>query len=134
MRKISRSRWFQAVACLGSLPLLWSHLDSIGASEFRGGRVTGILFRLANAASALFILALLMTFLKPRLGAVLGILGSLLGLPLYLYIVVPGSFRRMFPGEYSVPLDRAFVWNVWAFTGIVIAGITAFACLRNFRE
>jgi hypothetical protein len=134
MKKFPWSVWFQAMACIASLVVLWTHLDSIGATEFSGGALTGVLFRLANAASVLFVLALLLSFLKRRLGALLGILGSLLVLPPYLYIVAPGPCRRMFPGEYSVPLDRAFVWNRWAITGIVVAGITTFACVRNFRE
>jgi hypothetical protein len=134
MKKFPRSVWLQAITCIASLAVLWTQLDSIGDSEFRGGALTGILFRLANAASVLFVLALLLTFLKRRFGAALALLASFLTLPLYLYIVAPGLFRRIFPGEYSVPLDSAFVWNRWAVIGIVISGITAFACFRNFRE
>jgi len=57
-------------------------------------------------------------------------LASLLSLPLYFYLTAPGPFRRLFPGEYSVPLGSDFVWTRWAILGILALAVAA--CL-GFR-
>jgi hypothetical protein len=109
-------------------------LDSLGwfgASEFGGGRITGKLFTSAYLGSLLFLVALLSTIFFPRVAAAIALAATLLGSPFYLYILMPGPYRQIFKGEYSVPLQRPFVWNNWAVLSLVIA---AFLSLHSLSE
>src|SRR5260370_18675292 len=70
--------------------MLWVHLDDFGASEFRGGRLTGPLFKMAVLGSLLFLLALLRTFFLRRTAATTALAATLFCFPFYLYILMPG--------------------------------------------
>jgi hypothetical protein len=84
-----------------------------------------------DAGSILFVLALLLTFFYRRIAAATTCIACLLCLPLYLYFTAPRPFRRVFRGEYSVPLQASFVWNKWAITGIAALAITAYVGVRS---
>lgn len=118
----------QAGACLFCLATsIWDPHD-IGASEFRGGWLTGRLFGW-NEQGILILLAVLpFTFLYRRAAAVAATVGALLGLPMYLYLVAPGAFRWLVPGEWSVPLRSAFYWDTWALSCIlaIVVGMGVF--------
>jgi len=43
-----------------------------------------------------------LTIFFPRVAAVIVLTATLLCLPSYLYILIPGPYRRIFKGEYSV--------------------------------
>jgi hypothetical protein len=110
---------WQALAFLACVGVLWTRLDDFGASEFSGGRITGKLFTMADLASLSFIVAMLVTVFFPRIGAAIALTASLLCLPFYLYLLMPGLYRQIFKGEYSVPLHRPIVWNTWAAFGVL---------------
>ena len=107
MEKLSKQKVWQAAACLACVGVLWIRLDDFGASEFSGGRITGKLFTMADLGSLLFLVALLLTIFFPRVAAVVALAATLLCLPFYLYILMPGPYRQIFKGEYSVPLQSS---------------------------
>lgn len=118
MGKLQREKMLQAIACLTYTVVLWVHLDDFGASEFSGGRLTGPLFKMADLGSVLFLLALLLIFFLRRTAATIAFAATLLCLPFYLYVLMPGPYRWIFKGEYSVPLSRPFHWDNWAVVGV----------------
>jgi hypothetical protein len=132
MVKMSKQKVWQAIAFLTCTGVLWIHLDDFGASEFSGGRLTGKLFTMADLGALLFLLALLLTMFFPRVASTVAFVASLLCLPFYLYILMPGPYRQIFKGEYSVPLQRPFVWNNWAAIGVVSLLLAAILGVRSF--
>jgi hypothetical protein len=114
--------------------VLGIHLDAFGASEFNGGRVTGKLFTMAELSSLLFFVALLLTSFFPRVAAAIALAATLLCLPFYLYILIPGPYRQIFKGEYSATLQRPFVWNNWAVVGVLSLVIAAFLSLQSLYK
>ena len=131
MAKLSRQNAWQAVAFLACAGVLWIRLGDFGASEFSGGSLTGKLLTMADVSALLFFSALVFTIFLPRVGAIVALMAIVLCLPLYLYVVMPGPYRGIFKGEYSVPLQRTFVWNSWAIVGIItLAFATVFSICR----
>ncbi len=111
--------------------MLWVHLDDFGASEFRGGRLTGPLFKMAVLGSLLFLLALLRTFFLRRTAATIALAATLFCFPFYLYILMPGPYRWIFKGEYTIPLYQLFHWDNWAVVGVFSL---LFATILSFRR
>ena len=132
MGKLSKQKLWQAVACLTSTVVLWIRIDVFGASEFSGGRLTGSLFGMAELGSLLFLLALLLTFFLRRTAATTALAATLLCFPFYLHVLVPGAYRRIFKGEYSVPLDRPFHWDSWAVIGALSLVFAATVSVRSY--
>jgi hypothetical protein len=104
MGKIWRQKLWLAASCLLCVIVVWVHLDDIGASEFSGGWLTGPLFNMADYASVVFLLAVILAFFFRRIASVMALAASVLCMPFYLYFLAPGPFRRVFKGEYSVPI------------------------------
>ena len=134
MAKFRKPELLQAASGLLCAAVAWVRLDDIGASEFRGGWLTGVLFAMAVSGNILFILSVVLTFLYRRVAAAIVLLATLLSLPLYLYLIAPGPFRWVFKGEYSVPLRANFVWNNWAIAGMTTLLIATLICLRSFSN
>jgi len=86
---------------------------------------------MADISGLLFLMALLSTILFPRVAAAITFTATLLCLPFYLYILMPGPYRRIFRGEYSVPLQTAFVWDNWAVVGVLSLVTAASLSLHN---
>jgi hypothetical protein len=42
---------------------------------------------------------------------------TVLCLPFYLHILMPGPSQQIFRGEYPAPFQEPFVWNNWAVVG-----------------
>jgi hypothetical protein len=131
MEKLSKNKVWQAAAYLVCASVLWIRLDGFGGSEFRGGRITGTLLTMADLGSLLFLVALLLTICFPRVSAAIALAATLLGLPFYFYVLMPGAYRQIFEGEYSVPLQRPFVWNNWAAVGVLSLVIATFLSLQS---
>jgi len=112
----------------------WTHLDDFGASEFGGGRLTASLIKMADFASVLFAMALLLTFFRPRFAAAVVLPATLLCLPLYLYLLMPGLYRWILKGEYSVTIDRPFHWNNWAAVGILSLLFVVVLSFRTYSK
>jgi hypothetical protein len=134
METLSKGKFWQAAAYLACASLLWIRLDGFGASEFSGGRITGRLFTIADLGALLFLVALLLTVFFPRIAAAMALAATLLSLPFYLYILLPGPYRQIFRGEYSSPLQKPFIWNSWAVAGVLSLVIAAFLSLRSLYE
>jgi hypothetical protein len=122
---------WHAIGCLACIVVLWIHLDGFGASEFSGGRLTGLLFRMAELGSFLFLVALLLTFFLRRIAATITLAATLLCLPFYLYILMPRPYGWIFKGEGSVPLHGTFLWDSGAIIGIFCL---LFVAILSFRR
>jgi len=109
----------QATTCLAGLVVALKYVIDLEGTEFSGGQTTGPLLALQFAGAILFAIALIVTFIRPRLAAVSALVASLLCLPIYLHFVAPRLFRWIFPGDYSYPLTSNFRWEGWATTGIL---------------
>jgi len=55
----------------------------------------------------------------------------MLCLPLYLYLALPGLFRRVFGGEYRAPLQAGAGWEKWTVLGILAIAIATGFALRD---
>jgi hypothetical protein len=110
--------------------LLLKYGVSLDNSEFPSGRITGVLLEFYNAGLYLYIATLLLVFVWPRIAAVVASLGALLCSPVLIYAIVPGLFRRIFPGEYKVCLTSNFIFDKWAFIVMLVIALTSFV---NFR-
>jgi hypothetical protein len=109
-------------------------LDKYGtpleASEFRGARVTGILLDFYEIGLILFVVGLFLPFVWRRVAAASGLVAAFFCLPVFLYATFPALFRRLFPGEYKVPLQPGFVPDKWTIIGIVVIGLASFLNVR----
>jgi hypothetical protein len=121
----------QAAGCLLCVILSWRYSLILDGSEFSGGTVTGRILSVHNIAAYLFVLALVLTFIYPRIAAGIVIAASLFALPLYLYFVAPGAFHRVVRGQYSVPGQASFVWDKWAIAAILALAVALYASLRG---
>jgi hypothetical protein len=129
--KLRRQRLWQAASCLLCIVVAQRNSFGLAGTEFSGGLLTGPLLDSHDIGSLLFVQALLLTFVYPRVAAALAVGASLLCLPLYLYFTAPGPFRRVFGGEYSVPLQASFVWDRWAILGMLTLVVATYICLWN---
>lgn len=121
----------QAIFCFACVIVLWVHLADFDASEFSGGWLTGPIFQMAAVRCVLFLLALLLIFSLRRTAALITFAATLLCFPLYLCVLIPGLFRWIFKGEYSVSLDQPFRWGNWAVLGVLSL---VFAVIMSFRS
>ena len=124
MERIAGQKLSQAVRCVVCAILTWRYSLILDGSEFSLGALTGRVLALHNIAAYGIGLALLLTFINRRIAAGIGVAASLSALPLYLYFVAPGVFRRVVRGEYSIPVQASFVWDKWAI-GIILAIVVA---------
>jgi hypothetical protein len=132
MRKLPKEEALQAAACLACIVVLWIRLDDFRASEFGGGWLTGPLFRMADLSALFFLAAAFLIFFLRRTAATLALAAVLLCLPFYFYILLPGSYRWVFKGEYSVPVNRPFYWDPWAAVGVLSLLCVAALSLRSY--
>jgi hypothetical protein len=129
--RLDRGKAWQAGSCLLAVVAVQRSSLGLEGTEFSGGRLTGPLLHLCDAGSLLLVVALLLTFVYPRVAAALGLGVPLLCLPLYFFLIAPGPFRRVFRGEYSVPLQTNFVWGKWPILGVLTLAFAASVCVWN---
>ena len=134
MERFRKEKTWLAIGYIACIVVIWVHLDDFGASEFRGGRLTGPLFYMAVLGSLLFLVAVVLTFFLRRIAATVGLAVVLLCSPFYLYILMPGPYRWIFKGEYSVPLHGPFHWDHWAVVGIVSLLVATILSLRSYSK
>lgn len=131
---MARDRVFQiaqAVVSVLCAVLVWRYNSLLEGTEFSGGRITGALLNMADIAIPLFVIAFATCFFRSRLSGVISLAASLLALPLYFYFVIPGPFRRIFPGEYSVPASANFIWDVSSMIGLIALGVALCLSIRR---
>jgi hypothetical protein len=131
MKNIGKQGFMQTGSLFLCVVVAWVSSSVVESSEFSGGRVTGRLLTLQNAGLYLFVAAVLLTFVFRRLAAGVALAASLLTFPFYLYFVLPGLFRSLFKGEYSVPLHTTIVWDKWAIAGILTLAAAVYICVRS---
>ena len=132
MRKFPKEDLWRAIACLACGVVSWIQSEDFGASEFSGGRLTGPLLKMAGLGSLLFLLALLLTFFFRRAAATIALAAVLLCFPFYSYVLMPGPYRWILKGEYSVPLDAPFHWDNRAVVGVFSLFCAAVLSLRSY--
>jgi len=85
---------------------------------------------MADTAIILFIAALVITFLFPRIAAALGIASALLCFPLYCFFIAPVPFAQVFARghEFSVPQMLGFHWRRWPVIALLSVAIVLYFC------
>jgi hypothetical protein len=131
MKKPGKKELLQAASFVVCLAMAWTQADRVDGSEFIGGRITGPVFSLFESGIFVFMLAIVLTFIYRRVGAVTGIVASLLCLPFYLYFTAPGPFRSVFRGIYSVPFQSSFVWDNGMIAGMLTLAVAVFVSFRS---
>jgi hypothetical protein len=122
----------QSVPILLCLMLVWRYGSQLEGSEFSGGSVTGVLLDMKDLGFIVLVLSLICILFYRKIGAALAVVGSLLCIPLYLYLTFPALSRWIFHREHlSVP-ERSFVWNAWSVAGIVSLALLACIGIRAF--
>jgi hypothetical protein len=103
-------------------------------SEFRGGWLTGPLLSMADIGTVLFILALVLTLLRPRVAAGFGLASSLLCVPLCAFFIAPVRFTYVFARghEFSVQPTPGLHWDTWSIATLLALAFAAYLCMRRF--
>ncbi len=134
MKKPGKRQIGLAIYCVMSAFVALQDTGGLEGTEFSGGWLTGPLLSMADIGTALFLLALIVTFLYPRVAGAIALVSSLLCLPLYLYFTAPVPFNRIFGfgHEFKVQPTGAFHWHRWVMAGLLTLAVTTYACLRIF--
>jgi hypothetical protein len=93
--------------------------------------MTGVLLEWYDAGLYLFMAALLLVFMWPRVAAATGVLAGFLCIPVFFYNVFPGVFRRLFPGQYKISLLSSFSPDKWAVLAMLAIVSVSFLNIRS---
>jgi hypothetical protein len=126
----ARQKLWLAGSCLLGIVVFWHEIDVVDGSEFIGGRLTSRRLLLAWNGVLLFLLGWVLTVVRRRVAAGFILTASLLCWPLCLYMTFPAMYRRVFKGEYSVPLQSRMTWDWWAIAGMLTQLLSMYVCLR----
>ncbi len=123
-----------ALVCLVGVFVALRNSNGLDGTEFSGGWLTGPLLSMSDVGIVLFLLALLVTFVSPRVAAAIGLAASLLCFPLYLYFMAPVPFNRIFGfgHEFKIQPSAGLHWDRWAIAGVLTLAATVYVCLSNF--
>jgi len=107
--------------------------SGLEATEFSGGWLTGPLLSMEDIGAALFIVVVVLTFVFPRVAAVIGLASSVLCLPLYLFLIAPDPFAQIFARghEFKVQSAPGFHWHMWPVTGTLVLAVTFYVCVHG---
>jgi hypothetical protein len=94
LKRPDREQASQAGSFLLSVFLALEITSGLDGTEFSGGWLTGPLLSMEDIGTLLFVLALVLTFLFPRVAAGIGLASSLLCLPLYCFFIAPVPLLR----------------------------------------
>jgi energy-coupling factor transporter transmembrane protein EcfT len=86
-----------------------------------------------DIGTVLFVLALIVTFMYPRIAGAIGLASSLLCLPLYLFFIAPVTFNQIFGfgHQFKVQPSGGFHWERWPIAGVLTLAVTIYVCLRS---
>jgi hypothetical protein len=103
---------FQAGGFLLCVFLAVEITSGLDGTEFSGGWLTGPLLSMAEIGILLFILALVLAFVFPRVAAAIGLASSLLCLPLYCFFIAPVPVAQVFAHghEFHIQPAPGFHW------------------------
>ncbi len=121
----------QAALCLLCAVAAWNSLEDLDGTELIGGTVTGPMINVAAVAAIVLVLAVILTFIWPRVAAISAFVACASCIPLYIYRTLPRLFRALFPGFYKGPPAGTFIWHNWSITGMLTAVVVAYLCYRS---
>ena len=133
MRKADAGQRFQAGSFLLCSILALQVISRLDGTEFSGGWLTGPLLTMADLGTALFVLSLVLTFLIPRVTTAIGLVSSLLCLPLCCFFIAPVPFAQVFASGHAFAVQQApgFHWNTWPVTTLVAVAFALYVCVRR---
>lgn len=133
MKKPGTHQIALALICLVGLFVALQNTKGLEGTEFSGGWLTGTLLSMADIGMVLFLMALVVTFVFPRVAAAIGLASSLLCLPLDLYFMAPVPFSHIFGfgHTFKVQPGGRFHWDRWAIAGVLTLAVTTYVCLRG---
>jgi hypothetical protein len=107
--------------------------DGLEGTEFSGGWLTGPLLAMEDIGTLLFVLAVVVTFVFPRIAAAIGLASSLLCLPLYFFFIAPIPFAQVFARghEFKVQPAPGFHWHTLPLTGLLALAVMLYFCVRR---
>jgi len=134
LRKPDAGQAFQIVSFLLCVCLTLQVTSGLDGTEFSGGWLTGPLLSMANIGTVLFVLALVLTLLLPRVAAGIGLVSSLLCVPLCAFFIAPVPFARVFRRghEFKVQPSPGFHWHIWPVTTSLAIALACYLCIRRF--
>lgn len=123
----------QAGSCLLCVLLDLRITSGLGESEFSGGWLTGPLLSMDDIGIDLFICAIVLTFVVPRVAAATGLVSTLLCLPIYLFFIAPVPFAQIFaPGhEFKGYVAPGFHLHTWPVATFLAFTLTVYVCVRG---
>ena len=115
MKKPDIQQVYQVGSFLLCVSLALQIESGLEGGEFSGGWLTGPLLSMEDIGITLFIVAVALTFVFPRVAAATGLASSLLSLPLYLFFIAPVPFAQVFARghEFKVQPASGFHWHMW---------------------
>lgn len=133
VRKPDAGQKFQAASFLLCASLAVKLTSGLDGTEFSGGWLTGPLLSMADNAIILFVLALILIFLFPRIAALIGIASSLLCLPLYCFFLAPVPFAQVFARGHQFKVQPApgFHWHTWPVAALFAVATAIYFCIRR---
>lgn len=133
MKKPDLQQVCQAGSFLLCVFLALQITDGLEGTEFSGGWLTGALLSMEHIGTLLFVLALVVTFVFPRVAAAIGLVSSLLCLPLYFFFIAPVPFAQVFSSghEFKVQPAPGFHWHTWPATGLLALAFALYSCIRR---
>jgi hypothetical protein len=89
---------------------------------------------MADSGTLLFILAIVLTFLFPRVAAAIGLASSLLCVPLCCFFIAPLPFAHVFARgiEFSAQPTPGFHWRMRPMTTLAAVALASYLCIRRF--
>jgi hypothetical protein len=134
MTKPGKQQLLLAVSCLVCVVVALRNTNGLEGTEFGGGWLTSPLPSMNEIGTVLFMLALVLTFVYPRIAGAIGLVSSLLCLPLYLFFIAPVPFNQIFGfgHHFKVQPSGGLHWDRWAITGVLTLAVTACICFRGF--
>lgn len=127
MREL-RLRYVQAAVCLLCAAVLWKYAFVFAGTEFGEAWLSGTLTKLFDVGFILFVVALILSFLTRRIAAGAMVAASLACIPLYVYLVAPTFFVRLFPrldwGDRLPP--TGLHWDTWVAAGLLSIAVSSF--------
>jgi hypothetical protein len=97
--------------------------------EAIGGWLTGPMWQMADAGTALFVVALVLAFMRPRPAAVVAVIACALTAPLWLYFTAPDVFTWIFGGAHKGP--SGFFWSRSQIMGLLALAVTTCVSIRR---
>ena len=133
MKKPGKQQLWLAAGCLVCVIVALRNTNGLEGTEFSRGWLTGPLLSMIDIGTVLFVLALIVTFMYPRIAGAIGLASSLLCLPLYLFFIAPVTFNQIFGfgHQFKVQPSGGFHWERWPIAGVLTLAVTIYVCLRS---